>query len=239
MARYTRMMHSDDKDIAKRHAAVARSRTFQNLRRVLGLERMRVLDVGCGYGEYLAAFGPQSIGITTTPEEVAYGARAGLDIRAGNAEELAEAKLEGPFDAVWANNLFEHLLAPHAFLIELKPMAKSGGKLILGVPMIPAFPTLMRLRRFRGALASNHIGFYTRRTLQLTAERAGWKVESVRPFFFRSAFLDGLLAPMAPHLYLVATNDASFTYADKKLKEWEHEPRYARLLTIVGPKQPS
>lgn len=218
----------------ERRAAVTQSRSFRLILSALGLEKERVLDVGCGYGEYLAHFGPGSVGITTTSREVAYGAHAGFDIRMGNAEALASLELPALFDAVWANNLFEHLLSPHAFLMELKAVLKPGGRLVLGVPITLAAPMLVRLARFRGALASNHIGFYTRHTLRVTVERAGWKVVAIRPFVFRNALLDRLCAPFAPHLYLVAENDTSFAYPEKKRNEWRGDSRYARLLALGG-----
>lgn len=223
-----------DAEIGTRHAAVAASRTFRNVRDALGLAGKRVLDAGCGYGEYLALFGAGSIGLTTTRHEVEYGTRHSLDIREGNVEALAEFGLSG-FDAVWANNLFEHLVAPHAFLMELREIVGDEGRIVLGVPVVPAAPFLMRFRKFRGALASNHINFFTRSTLRLFAERAGWKVEAVRPFIFKNPLLDRLVAPIAPHLYLVARKDSSFSYPEKKRKEWEGEARYARLLALGTP----
>ena len=222
-----------DDQVRVRHTRVAMSRTFRNLVVAYGLGRKRVLDIGCGYGEYLRAFGQGSVGLTTTREEVAYGSRVGLDIREGNAEELSTLSLGDAFEAVWANNLFEHLLSPHAFLVMLKPHVAPNAALVLGVPIV--LPSLfMCARRLRGALASNHIGFYTPHTLRLTVERAGWKVETMRPFFFENEALDRLCAPLAPHLYLVARNETSFMYPLKKLKEWQDDPRYASLLKITG-----
>ena len=222
----------DERAIEKRHAAVRASRTFRNVRNTFTLQGKRVLDVGCGYGEYLALFGVGSLGITTTAHEVVYGKRAGLDIRQGNAEALDELHVGNLFNAVWANNLYEHLLSPHSFLMRLKHVVKDDGIIILGVPVVPRVTSLLSLRKFRGALASNHINFFTKETLSLTAQRAGWIVEEVRPFFFANRFLDSLIAPLAPHLYLVARNNPYFQYPPKKIKEWADDPRYVGLLSI-------
>jgi SAM-dependent methyltransferase len=231
-------MHHDDADIQKRHDKVAASRTFKNLCDSLGLRQARVLDAGCGYGEYLAAFGPGSVGITTTPAEVAYGKAHNLDIVLGNVEDVAALRLSPGFGAVWANNLFEHLLAPHAFLISLKTVVAQDGRIVLGVPMVPVLPSFFfKIKRFRGALASNHINFFNRHTFRLTVQFAGWTVEDVRPFIFKSRWLDRIFSPVAPHLYLVARNNPDFAYPEKKMKEWENDPRYAHLIAIAGPKQ--
>ena len=217
--------------------AVSKSRTFANLRTSHGLGEKSVLDLGCGHGQYLKHFGLGSVGITTASDEVDYGATQGLDIRFGNAERLDQASLGKRFEAVWANNLFEHLLAPHAFLMHLKKTVTDDGLLLLGVPVFPVLPGLTRFTRFRGVFASNHINFFTRRTLRFTVERAGWKVLDVRGFFFKNRFLDGLACLVAPHMYVVAKNNTAFVYPPKKYHEWFEDEHYADLLRITGQKK--
>jgi hypothetical protein len=95
--------------------------------------------------------------------------------------------------------------------------------------MVPREPWLMHFRRMRGALAGNHINFFTRETLTLTAGRAGWAVECIRPFLAPSP-VDRILAAYSPHLYLVAHKNRDFVYPEKKLKEWRDDPRYAHLI---------
>jgi len=103
---------------------VLRSRPFALIARRYRLIEKRVLDIGCGFGEYMQRFGSGSVGITATPEEVAYGASIGRDIRLGNAEKLEELLSPNEcFVVFWANNIFEHLLSPHAFLVSLKRWA--------------------------------------------------------------------------------------------------------------------
>lgn len=224
----------NDTEVEGRHKDVGRSKTFERARTALTLKDKVVLDTGCGYGEYLTFFGRGSVGLTTTLHEVEYGQKEGIDIRQGNVEKLDELSFPQLFDAVWANNIFEHLLSPHAFLITLKPIVKKDGEVILGVPMVPMVPSLMQIKKFRGALASNHINFFSIHTLRLTIERAGWKVKEMRPFIFSNKFLDILVSPFAPHIYAVATNDGEFRYPPKKLKEWESDTHYERLLKIAG-----
>lgn len=224
----------DTQSADRRFAPVANSRIFNRILATLRLSERRVLDLGCGFGEYLVKFGEGSIGITTTPEEVEYGKRKGISIQAGNVELIDKLSLPREFDAVWANNLFEHLLSPHAFLIKLKTVAKPDSVLILGVPIIPRIASLMRLRKFRGALAIAHVNFFTRESLRLTVECAGWRVDAVRPFLFSNLYLDNLAGFLMPHVYVVARNDADFRYGDKKLKEWKNDPHYKEILDITG-----
>ncbi len=233
---YTARMQSGQDDITRRFEGVRNSTTFNRIVRQLGLGKKKVLDLGCGYGEYMALCGPGSLGVTTTLAEVEYGAKHGTRIVRSNVEELdkiPELQTE-QFEAVWSNNLFEHLLAPHRFLNSLKRYATGDTLLVLGVPVVPFIPGLMRLKKFRGALSVAHINFFTKDTLKLTAERAGWSVVEARPFIFSNKVLDSLVSVIAPHIYLVAKNDPTFTYPDKKLKEWKDEPHYQYVLETTG-----
>ncbi len=213
---------------------IGRSTTFSNICDLFDLRTKSVLDIGCGHGHYLTHFGTGSVGITTSNEEVEFGKQNNLNIVFGNAEYLEEAISDKKFDAFWANNLFEHLLSPHAFLMKLKRIAHKDSTLVLGVPVVPKIVSLIKLKWFRGVLASNHINFFTANTLQLTAERAGFKVLFARPFIFKNIFLDSLLKPFAPHIYVVAKNDIDFKYMPKKIGEWKDDARYSELLSITN-----
>jgi SAM-dependent methyltransferase len=216
----------------KRFSPVDKSGTFNRILDVLSLRSKKVLDLGCGYGEYLVKFGKNSLGVTSTTDEVEYGRSRNIRIVKGNVELIENMNLSERFEAIWANNLFEHLLSPHSFLMTLKTVSEDKTLLILGVPVVPRIASLMKITKFRGALAGAHINFFTRESLRLTVERGGWKVRDIRPFFFSNIVLDRLFSFFAPHLYVVAYNDATFSYPDKKLKEWQDEAHYDRVLRI-------
>jgi len=188
-----------------RFEAVSASRTFRNIVTAFQLNEKAVLDIGCSFGEHLAHFGHGSTGITITPEDAAEGVRRGLDVRIGDAEQ--GLPIEKTYDAIYCSNLLEHIQAPHRFLTAIRSVLKPGGILVLGVPVVPFPPILMRFRKFRGALAVSHINFFTGDSLRLTAERAGWHVQEVRGFRLRNAWLDKLAFYFYPHLYVIAKPD--------------------------------
>lgn len=223
--------------IKYREEKVKLSRTFRNILDLYNLSNKPVCDIGCGFGEYLRFFGKGSVGVTTTLEEMEYGKNNNLKIIFGNAETIEKVFSQGEkFQAIWANNLFEHLLSPHAFLMNLKKLSDDEAVVILGVPVIPKIESLIRLSWFRGALATNHISFFTAKTLVLTVMKSGWNVETVRPFIFKNKFIDLLVRPFAPHLYVVAKNNPDFVYPIKKLKEWIADEHYETLLKITNQK---
>lgn len=109
------MNKSEIIDIEKRFASVDSSATFNRILDVLEFRSKKVLDLGCGWGEYLVKFGGSSVGITSTTKEVEYGKIRNIKILKGNVELIDELGIKERFEGIWANNLFEHLLSPHAF----------------------------------------------------------------------------------------------------------------------------
>lgn len=224
-------------EIDQRFKNTGTSRTLKRIVRLFAMHEKAVLDLGCGYGEYLALFGKGSVGVTTNEKEVEEGKKRGLDIIFGNVEEIEKLDIKNKFDIVWANNFFEHILSPHAFLSKLRGVATSETILLLGVPVVPVASLLLHINKFRGALASNHINFFTKKTLVLTVERAGWIVVDVRPYILSCPPMDRFLGSFAPHLYIVAKRNESFEYPEKKLKEWKGVPYYDSFLESVKRQQ--
>jgi 2-polyprenyl-3-methyl-5-hydroxy-6-metoxy-1,4-benzoquinol methylase len=202
----------------RRFRGVEKSKTFRNIVNAFGLKHKAVLDVGCSYGEFLIHFGPGSTGVTLTQVEVDYGREKGLDVRYGNIESDTFI-LEKTYDVIFANNIFEHLYSPHHFLIKIKKYLKPNGILILGVPCIPKIVSLVKLPKFRGSFAVEHINFFTRETLRKTVERGGWKVREERGFHFSNIFIDTLCNYIYPHFYVIAVSDSQFKYPERRMKE--------------------
>lgn len=211
------------------------SKTFRNICESYDLQNKRVLDIGCGFGSHMQRFGENSVGITTNTDEVEVGKVINRDIRLGNVETLQRTLPSNEkFDVIWCNNIFEHLLSPHSFLVNLKPYADESTLIILGTPMVPTPASLMRLKKFRGALASPHINFFTKETYNLTVKYAGWSPLKISPFKFKLELLNSITSKSWPHLYLVAKNNTNYTYPPKKMKEWEDADLYQPLIQIMN-----
>ncbi len=213
-------MNELNKKIEKRFQAVSKSRTFKNIKRHFDLDKRSVIDIGCSSGEFLAHFGSGSVGVTIAQDEALYGRAQGLTIVAGNIEnDTFVSLIDQTFDVIFANNIFEHLYSPHSFLISIKKLLKKDGVLILGVPCVPKITSLMRFKKFRGSLSRQHINFFTRDTLRLSVERAGWIIEDTRGFHMITPFFDWLLAWVYPHFYVAARVDETFKYDEKRKNE--------------------
>jgi len=111
-----------------------------NMLRVEALERYkkggRLLEVGCGNGYFLAAArdrGWQVQGVEVCGKLAAYIKKhLRLDIFAGTMED---AKFpDRSFDAVYLNNVIEHLNDPSSFMFEIGRALKDDGIVFISAP---------------------------------------------------------------------------------------------------------
>lgn len=196
------------------------SRTFSHLLRRFALDTKVVLDIGSSEGNYLKHFGKGSLGLTLIDEHIELATGRGLNVIKANIEDPGFS-LPQKFEIAWANNLFEHMNAPHLFLMKARELVKPDGLLILGVPVVPWFSFLTRFKKFRGAYAVSHVNFFTRQTLIETVRVGGWTVQEARLFYFKSSMIDALMNPISPHMYIIAHPTPDFAYPNKRLRSLE------------------
>jgi 2-polyprenyl-6-hydroxyphenyl methylase/3-demethylubiquinone-9 3-methyltransferase len=149
----------------------------------------RVLDVGCGEARFTEAFadhGARVLGIDVAEEPLrrARARRPDLDLRrveSTGAWPLADIS----FDVVWAGEVIEHVADTAAWLSEVRRVLRSGGALVLSTP---AHQSLTRVALALSARAfdahfdprSDHLRFYTRRTLLALLEDFGFEAIRTR-----------------------------------------------------------
>jgi len=188
------------------------------LQRKFGFGSKKIVDIGCSYGHSLFYWGSESAGIDVNEHMSSLPKLLGYDIYLTNIEDrLAPDEWAGNFDGAYTDNLVEHLVAPHLFLLRINKILKPGGLLVIGHPTVP----LSRLAKayckwrsgFEGYLASEHINFYTPETISLALKRAGfepvgqWK--TWRWFTLR-------VGPFSPHCFTVARKIEGWKYSVKR-----------------------
>lgn len=213
----------------QRYEKLIKNPTFRRLLNRFDLGKKKVLDIGSGWGEYLSLFGQGSLGITGQEAEVSFCKEKGLSAVICNAEYL-DLYVQEKFDAIWANNFLEHILSPHQFLIKSKKVLEKDGIVIIGVPVVPRIISLLKIRKFSGSLADAHINFFTKKTIELTLQYAGYSVIESRPFIFKNKILDYCTFFIAPHIYVVSKVNPTFSYSKKKVAEWSNFKEYKELL---------
>ena len=155
----------------------------------LGLPPGRVLDLGCAGGllsTHLRARGHNVVGVDADPPPRTADNVDQLVVADLDAGLPTEAAAEGPFDAVLALDVLEHLRDPSRLLRQLHEACSPDAVLISSVPNIAHWYPRLRigLGRFdydrRGILDTTHMRFFTWRSFAAMTARVGWQVDRRR-----------------------------------------------------------
>lgn len=171
--------------------AIKPSRYFENRRpEMLSLippSSHRVLDVGCGTGEFGAAIkhvvGAEVWGVEPFASAAATAATK-LDGAIHSAFPTTHELPDHTFDCVVFNDVLEHMLDPEAALHAARRLLTPDGVVIASIPNIRHFPTLWRLvvqgdwtYRDCGTLDKTHLRFFTKSSIAALFTSCGYTVD--------------------------------------------------------------
>lgn len=152
------------------------------LQRLLAQRRARrVLDFGCGHGEFVAAcrvLGLDAHGIDWAADRRHHGVvhiHPSLD-----ALRRADGRA---FDAVTLFEVLEHLADPRALLEELAALMAPGAALVLEVPDTSSVTDLRSFDDYLAIAPLGHINGFTPDSLRAIAERAGFRAIAAPPIW--------------------------------------------------------
>lgn len=100
----------------------------------------RVLDVGCGTGEFIKLSPQKIVGIDTNRLTLSLCRRQGLAVKYGSAAKIPYP--QNSFDGLHCSHVIEHLgpRQVYAFLKEATRVLKSNGILVISSPLLwPGF----------------------------------------------------------------------------------------------------
>lgn len=197
------------------------------------LNNKKILDIGSAWGEFLINFGPGSKGIEVLPESVKFSRAIGLNVSDYNFEDEWQENSKS-FDAVWCSNVLEHVVAPHFLLRRFHDALKPDGLIFIRVPTIPSNWLYIKLNQFLlgflGYKALQHINAFTRRTIEFTIERAGFKIIESNIFIPENKTLNtffNLLLKDATSFITVVGRKIPFEYHEKRPEV--HNPKWIDL----------
>jgi glycosyltransferase involved in cell wall biosynthesis len=150
---------------------------------LLGQPPGRVLDLGCADGSIAAELrraGHHVVGIDIAAAD---GVKDRVDeFVQADLDDGLPPEVEGPFDAVIAADVLEHVRRPERLLDEVHGVLGPGGSLWASIPNFGHWYPRMRVAagRFdydrRGILDQTHLRFFTRASFERLAGDTGWAV---------------------------------------------------------------
>jgi SAM-dependent methyltransferase len=140
----------------------------------------RLLEIGCGYGRFLAAArrrGYATTGVELSATGVAHVRDVlGLDVHRG---QLEDAPLEGSFDVIAMWDTIEHVPDPLVYLRTVASLLAEDGIAVFSTPYLTSLPARLLGGRWRALRPAEHIWHFTVETQALLAERVGLELRRV------------------------------------------------------------
>lgn len=146
-----------------------------------------VLDVGCGSGNFgrmlKDLYQCEVYGVE--PNEAAIiEAATKIDKAIHNIFTADMPELDGKkFDAIFFNDVLEHLPNPEDALIACKKLLNPGGQIIASIPNMRWYPVVLALLRYKdfkyelaGVMDKTHLRFFTYKSMHRLFEDAGFRI---------------------------------------------------------------
>ena len=154
-----------------------RRRQFSRFVRDHSLRGKKILEIGCGRGEYLSLMkdaGTEAYGIEQSPDSVRYCQENGLSVSRGFIESSQDRVPGAPFHAFFILNYLEHLPNPNA---TFKGLFHNLAEDAVGIVEVPNFDMIIQRKLF-SEFIGDHLFYFTQETLRLALERNGFDVLS-------------------------------------------------------------
>jgi 2-polyprenyl-3-methyl-5-hydroxy-6-metoxy-1,4-benzoquinol methylase len=142
---------------------------------------VRVLDIGCGFGEslgYHKARGCDAHGVEADANILRVAQRFDLNVRHGLFDP--EHYERDSFDAVTLDQVIEHVAAPLSVLRGVNAVLKPGGILVLSTPNVGGWGARVFGSRWIHWHAPYHQQFFSRASMGRIASEAGFDLREVR-----------------------------------------------------------
>lgn len=152
-----------------------RRQQFQQYVSDHGLKDKKIVEIGCGNGEYLSIlqeFCRQSYGLEYAEDAVQKCTAAGLRVVRGFVDTESYRMPEAPFDAFLILNFLEHFPEPG---VALRGIANNLTEDAVGLIEVPNFDMILDTKMFAD-FSTEHLSYFTQGTLVSTLGVNGYDV---------------------------------------------------------------
>ncbi|MCI0395881.1 MAG: class I SAM-dependent methyltransferase [Chloroflexi bacterium] len=136
----------------------------------------RLLDVGCGQGNFLSIANHlyQGIGVDISEYAVRHGREAlGLDLRSGDFLTMDFAGTTFELITMW--DFIAHVLNPCAYLEKAYDLLSPNGFLVLTTGDIGSVSARLSGKRWHLMIPPKHLHFFSTATIRQALERSGFR----------------------------------------------------------------
>jgi len=152
-----------------------RSKQFESFVQKYSLKGGKIIEIGCGRGEYLSIIQQSSVeayGLEYSAESVTQCIKNGLKVSKGFIQCSADRLNDAPFDAFFILNFLEHLPDPNSTLRGIYNNLTDDA---VGLVEVPNFDMILRKKLF-SEFIGDHLFYFTRETLNTTLRLNGFEI---------------------------------------------------------------
>jgi len=152
-----------------------RMKQFGNFVQKFSLKRKKVIEIGCGRGEYLSLMqqcGVEAYGLEQSEDSVRQCLKNGLKVSREFIRSSTYRLNDAPFSAFFILNFLEHLPDPNSTLRGIYNNLTDDA---VGFVEVPNFDMILRKKLF-SEFITDHLFYFTKDTLSATLELNGFEV---------------------------------------------------------------